>query len=186
MLKKLFKKNIIPLTILVLALTGCSTSSKTSIIVGGEYDAKKDVTNYFVFPYGSVDLPGKWEKTTYYQTARQQFFTNQDSAVIAVAFSPHNGFEFNGNGALQGFDLVKAFTQWEGDYYKSNGMEFKVIESDPEQCYQIFHIWKENVADTYFLFGVKQQVRCCNFSVQGPTNWTKEKKIQFLKDLINQ
>ena len=186
MIKTVLQKNIILLTLLILALTGCSTSSKTTTIVGGEYDEKKDVTNYFVLPYGSVELPGKWEKTTYYRTARQQFFSNQDSAVIAIAFAPHNSFEFNGSGALQGFDLVKAYTQWEGDYFKSNGFEFKLIESEPEQCYQIYRIWKDGVSDNYFLFGVKLQVKCYNFSVHGPTNWPEEKKVQFLKDLVVQ
>ena len=65
------------LSILIL-LTGCGSSKQaTSTLVGGDYDAAKNVTEYFVIPYGSVSLPGKWEKGKYDQSSRQQFFLNE-------------------------------------------------------------------------------------------------------------
>ena len=44
-----------------------------STIVGAEYKPDKNITEYFVFPYGEVSLPGKWEKWQYNSNARQQF-----------------------------------------------------------------------------------------------------------------
>lgn len=33
-----------------------------STIVGAEYNQYKNITEYFVFPYGEVSLPGKWSE----------------------------------------------------------------------------------------------------------------------------
>lgn len=66
-------------------MAGC-VSSYTSTIVGGNYDAKKNATDYFVLPFGQVSIPGKWEKWAYNPSARQQFFINEDGGREAVVF----------------------------------------------------------------------------------------------------
>lgn len=53
-------------------LTNC-VSQRTSTITGGNYNETKNETDYFVIPYGSVTLPGHWEKTSYNSISRQQF-----------------------------------------------------------------------------------------------------------------
>ena len=79
-MKKCMKQTIKGLIILstVALFVNCATQ-RASTITGGNYDAAKDVTDYFIFPYGQVSLPGKWDKCGYNKVARQQFFMNQDS-----------------------------------------------------------------------------------------------------------
>ena len=94
----------------IIVLISSCASQASSTIVGSNYDAKNDVTTYFVIPYGSVDLPGKWEKGTYYSTARQQYFTNLDSVTISISFGPWNKYEFNVTiPHLTHFEIAKIF-----------------------------------------------------------------------------
>ena len=84
-----------------------------STIVGAEYKPDKNITEYYVFPYGEVALPGKWEKWQYNANARQQFFINDESVLIAISFGAVNDYDFNKKGTLKGYDFVKAYYDWE-------------------------------------------------------------------------
>ena len=145
-----------------------------STIVGGEYKADKNITEYFVMPYGEVSLPGKWEKWQYVSNARQQFFKNEDSVIIAIAFGPANKYEFNRNGLLKEYDFVKAYYDWESDYFVKLGYEAKIIETDQSNWGQKY--------DTYFLFG-ERNGRVSNYSVHIADKWTEEEKLKFLKSI---
>ena len=170
------------LSILIL-LTGCGSSKQaTSTIVGGDYDAAKNVTEYFVFPYGSVSLPGKWDKWKYDQSSRQQFFRNEESVTVAVSFGPCNKYEFNKDGALKGYDFVEAFYKWDSDYFVSNGLESKLLETDKSKPYLIYRVFGKGF-DTYILLGEKNG-NASNFSIQVTDKWTEAQKIQFLKTLF--
>ena len=87
-------KGIILFAAVVSFISCGSAKQATSTIVGGDYDAKKNTTEYFVVPYGQVSIPGKWEKTSYNSAARQQFFRNDESVNIAVSFGPYDKYEF--------------------------------------------------------------------------------------------
>ena len=163
-------------------IIGCA-SQRVSTIVGGEYDAKKDVTDYFVFPFGNVSIPGKWEKCGYVKTGRQQFFRNQDSVLVAVAFGRVEHYEWNKDGALKGPDFLTAFYEWESDYFKSNGYESHMIETDSVNQYILYRVFGEK-ANTYFLVGVKSNGNVSNLSVNYTDKWTEEEKIFFLKNLF--
>ena len=152
-----------------------------STIVGGEYKADKNITEYFVMPYGEVSLPGKWEKGKYVSSARQQFFKNEDSVTIAISFGPANKYEFNRNGSLKGYDFVKAYYDWESDYFVKSGFETKIIETDQPNSYIIWRLWGQKY-DTYFLFG-ERDGRVCNYSVNITDKWTEDEKIKFLKGI---
>ena len=152
-----------------------------STIVGGEYKADKNITEYFVMPYGEVSLPGKWEKWQYVSNARQQFFKNADSVTIAISFGPANKYEFNKNGSLKGYDFVKAYYDWESDYFVKSGYEAKIIESAQSNSYIIWRLWGQEL-DTYFLFG-ERGGRVSNFSVHITDKWTEEEKVKFLKSI---
>jgi hypothetical protein len=165
----------------VALLTNCATQ-RESTIVGGEYNASKDVTDYFVLPYGQVTLPGKWDKSGYNKIARQQFFTNQDSIIVAIAFGRTDKYEFNKDGALNGYDFVKAFYEWESEYFKSEGLESQMIENDSERHYVIYRIYGERL-DTYFLIGEKNG-KVSNFSINITARWNENEKIKFLKSLF--
>ena len=170
---------------ILLLLTGCGSSKQatsTTVIEGGDYDAAKNVTEYFVFPYGSVSLPGKWDKGKYDQSNRQQFFRNEESVIVAIAFAPSNKYEFNKDGSLKGHDFVEAFYKWESDYYKPAGFECTILENDSATPYLLFKIVGDDV-NSVFLFGEKDG-GVSNFSVQTTDKWTEAQKIQFLKTLF--
>ena len=150
--------------------------------MGGDYVAAKDATEYFVFPYGSVSLPGKWDKWMYDQSSRQQFFRNEDSVVVSIAFAPYNKYEFNADGSLKGHDFVEAFYKWESDYYQSAGFECPILENDKANPYIIFKV-VGNGADSVFLFG-ERNGGVSNFSIQTTDKWTETEKIQFIKNLF--
>ena len=167
---------------LIVLFASCATH-RESTIIGGKYDAAKDVTDYYVFPYGQVFLPGKWDKCGYNKVAHQQFFTNQDSVIVAVAFGPTGRYEFNTDGALKGYDFVNAFYEWDSKYFESNGMTCQMIEKDTEKPYVIYRVFGED-ADTYFLIGEKNGI-VNNFSVNITSRWTESEKIDFLKSLFH-
>ncbi|MBR5971275.1 MAG: hypothetical protein IK017_01310 [Paludibacteraceae bacterium] len=184
---------VLKLSLLLLAivfLAGCRTSSPSrycSTIVGGKYEESKDSTSYFVLPYGSVMIPGKWKKTSYNNVSRQQFFMNSDSVTLSVVFSRFNGYEFNLDGAKTGYDFVKACYEWETDYFeKIHGLKHMIIEEDKEKHYMIFRVYdasdKANV-NTYFLLGEKNG-NVSYFSLSRAEKWTEERRLEFLRGLL--
>ena len=154
-----------------------------STIEGGDYDANKDATDYYILPLGQVSLPGKWEKCGYNKEAHQQFFMNQDSVIIAASFSPTSRYEFNKNGTLKGLDFLLSFYEWESEYFKSEGYESEMIETNNEYQYILYRIYG-NTANTYFLVGLKNGVNVTNLSVNITDKWTEDEKILFLKNLF--
>lgn len=183
---KMLKKYSTHLTILLIfILTSCATQ-KVSTIVGYDYDEQKNQTDYFVFPYGNVLIPGKWEKSNYNSTSRQQFFRNKDSVIIAIAFAPCNKFEFNVDNSKTGFEFVKSYYEWDSQYFvKNNELSRELIEQDSINNYII---WRLNgfingeEIDNYFLFGEKNCF-VSNYSVLETDKWTVKEKIEFLKNL---
>ena len=173
-------KGFYVLAIMVL-LAGC-VSQKTSSIVGGDYDAAKDATDYFVMPYGQVSLPGKWEKWRYNEEARQQFFVNKDSVIVAVSFAQYDKYEFNKDGELKVNDFVKAFYEWDSKYFESNGFSRQILETDLTKQSIIYRIYGEKV-NTYFLIKEKNGY-VSNYSINYTDKWSESEKIQFLKSLI--
>ena len=160
-----------------------------STIVGGEYDVKKNVTEYFVYPYGSVALPGKWEKTTYNRTSRQQFFINQDSISVAVAFGRYDNYEFNGGGSIKGFDFLKAYYDWETKYFRGTyGFQSSVIEENKEDNYMLFRVfgnYEDSKYDTYYLLR-ENSGNVSNITINATSEWTESEKVDFLKMSIKQ
>ena len=176
-------KNLFGLLLISVLVSSCMSlgNAAQSTIVGGEYKADKNITEYFVLPYGEVSLPGKWEKWQYDANARQQFFKNEDSVIIAIAFGPANKYEFNRNGLLKEYDFVKAYYDWESDYFVKLGYEAKIIETDQSNNYIIWRLWGQKY-DTYFLFG-ERNGRVSNYSVHIADKWTEEEKLKFLKSI---
>jgi hypothetical protein len=171
---------------LVLALAGCVMQQQSvSTITGGEYNKEKDQTDYFVLPYGSVSIPGKWEKTRI--AGHQQIFKNKDSVELLIGFAPCNKYEFNTNGALKGYKFVKAFYEWDSKYLVDKyGLERRVMESDSMNNYIVYRLFGKvgqvNL-DTYFLLGEKNG-NSSNFSITITDKWTEETKIAFLRNLF--
>ncbi len=171
---------------IAIACASCA-AQKASTITGGEYDERKNQTDYFVLPYGSVSLPGKWIKTKFNNVSNQQFFKNADSVTIAIAFTPVDKYEFNTSNEKKGFEFVKAFYEWDAQYFiHTHKLQQETIESSENQHYIIWHLFGEsnNVAyDTYFLFGEKND-QARNFSIMKTDKWSSDEKIKFLKEIF--
>jgi len=170
---------------MMLILTGCA-SQRVSTIVECDYDESKNQTDYFIVPYGSVSIPGKWDKSNYHSVSGQQFFTNKDSIRIAIAFNRFDKYEFNTDGSKKGFEFVKEFYDWDSQFFvDSYGLQRKVLETDSINnfiLYQIHGLTNETNIDTYFLVGEKNG-NVNNLSITITDKWTEEKKVEFLKGL---
>ena len=170
---------------MILILTGCA-SQRVSTIVGCDYDESKNQTDYFVLPYGSVSIPGKWEKSNYNSISGQQFFANTDSIKIAIAFNRFDKYEFNADGSKKGYDFVKAFYEWDSRFFvDSYGLKRRIIENDSINnyiLYQIYGLANGATFDTYFLVGEKNS-NVNSLSIMTTDKWTEYTKIEFLKGL---
>ncbi|MDR1722890.1 MAG: hypothetical protein LBR84_02985 [Tannerella sp.] len=181
-------KKIILIFFAVLCFASCATYRNTEqTLVSCDYNEKKDQTEYMVFPFGNVNIKGKWEQTKYNSSARQQFFTNSDSVTISIAMGLSKKFEFNADGSLKGFDFVKAFYKWESEYF-ANSFDFSSteIETDEENkfiLWRVFGTYNNADRNMYFL-SFEQNGVFKNFSVQTTKKWTEEQKIEFLKSLV--
>ena len=167
--------------IVIVFLTSCATQ-RESVIVGCDYNKKTNTTDYFVFPYGSVSLPGKWEKTGYNSNSHQQFFKNPDSVVIAVAFGTYDKYEFNKDKSKKGLDFLLAYYAWDSEYFvETFGLKRALIEKDSVNNFLIYKVFGGNKnIDTYFLLGEKNGF-VTNFSIMNTDKWNEKYKIDFLK-----
>jgi hypothetical protein len=169
---------------LVVSLTNCAIQKTTSTIVGCEYNEKTNTTDYFVFPYGSVTIPGKWERTNYLASSKQQFFRNRDSVSLAISFVRFNKYEFNRNGEKSGFEFIKSFYEWDSNYFvESQGLKRQSIETDSTNNFIIYRIYGQKETaniNTYFLVAEKKG-DIANFSITNVKKWEENEKINFLK-----
>ena len=180
----------IVIILLSVVFVGCiSQKQTTQTIVSCSYNGKKNQTEYMVFPYGSVNIPGKWERTVYNRTARQQFFLNSDSITITISLGQSNKFEFNADGSKKGYEFVKTFFNWESGYFaKTFNLAAQEIESSEDNNYLIWRLYgnyNNSEYDTYFLSAERNGI-FKNFAVMGTDKWTLEQKIDFLKQLYLQ
>lgn len=182
-MKELHKiKSLLLLTIICI---GCS-SQQLSTVNSAKYNEQKNRTDYFVLPFGSTSIPGKWTKTKYNEVSHQQFFKNKDSVSIAIAFTPVNKYEFNTKNPKKGFEFVNAFYEWDSEYFVTkHKLQREKIESNELQKYIIWRLLGklDNANyDTYFLFGEKNGY-ANNFSVSTTNKWSSEEKVKFLKEM---
>ncbi len=173
--------------VLSIMLSAC-VSTKTSLIESSNYDAGKNETIYTVLPLGTVAIPGKWEKEKYNNISHQQFFVNHDSVTIAIAFNRYNNYEFNANGAQKGNDFIKAFYEWDSQYFVSKyGYKRMLIEESKSGNYLIYRIFDDkgtSGVDTYFLIG-ERSGNSNSFSINSTKKWSENQKIDFLKKMYN-
>ena len=175
------QKNILNLSIfLMFIFNSCLPPTATNVIVGINYENKTNTTDYMVFPYGKVSLPGHWDKEWYNNISHQQWFTNSDSISVAIALNRSDGYEFYSEG-LSGFSYVRKFYEWDSKYLKTKfNVNDTVLVTDTINNYII---WSLNISDfkNYFLFGLKNAT-VHNYNIV--TNKLSEKeKIKFLQDL---
>lgn len=184
----IMKRNHYIYILSILLFVSCATK-QNSTIIHYNYDMKQDLTNYMVFPYGSIVIPDKWDKTDYNSVSRQQFFKNQEEIIIAIAFNPCNKYEFSTDNATKGFDFVVAFYTWESAYFvNSYNLQQNIIEKNEKNhsiIWRVYGDYNNSFLDTYFLFGEKDGV-AHNYSILHTDKWTAEQKIEFLKSIYEQ
>ncbi|MBP1629263.1 MAG: hypothetical protein H6Q15_156 [Bacteroidetes bacterium] len=179
-MKAYLTKTFLLITIII-SLFSCATQ-QTSTIVGGDYNELKNETEYFVLPFGSVTIPGKWEKNKYNNISRQQFFTNQDSVIIAIAFSQYNKYEFNMDGSLTGYNFIKNYYEWDSKYLTdSYGLKREILVNDSINNYMIYRIYGDNY-NMYFLINEKKG-NMSNYFITTD-KWDESKKVAFLRELL--
>ena len=169
-------------------INSCSPKA-ISTITGMEYNSQKNETDYFVLPYGSVSIPGKWDKTHYNEIAKQQYFKNKDSVIISIAFAPINKYEFNTDGKLQGFNFVHSFYEWESKYFiQQHKLNSKIIEKDSTKNKILFRIHgdiEQGNFDTFFMVTEKGNMASV-FSVTRSDKWSRNETIDFLNSIGSQ
>jgi hypothetical protein len=139
-----------------------------------------------VFPYGFVSIPNQWERTNYNSVSRQQFFKNEEGIIIAISFVPYNKYEFNADNSKKEFTFVKAFYEWDSQYFVNTfGLQQDLIEENETNNYIIWRIYGDynnSQWNTYFLFGEKNGI-ANNYSIMKTDEWTTEQKLEFLKGI---
>lgn len=159
-----------------------------STVTSFDYSKKKKQTVYAVVPFGNVTLPGKWKQQHYDNISKQQWISNvQDSLLIAVSLVPCDRFEFNEKGTKTGFDFVKAYYDWEADYFvKESGLNATLIEEDSTKSYRIMHVFGDSQGkrkDVYILLAANEcAVR--NIQLGYAPKYREEEKLAFLKSLL--
>ena len=80
---------------------------------------------------------------------------------------------------------MKAFYEWDSQYFVSLGLQQELFEENEISNYIVWRFYGDynnSQFDTYLLFGEKNG--CANnFAVMGTNNWSKEQKIEFLKGI---
>ncbi len=128
---------------------------------------------------GEVKVPGKWEKLNSINDSGQQFLTNKDDVIIAIAENPKKAYPFFKSNASD-FENVKLFYTWDSDYYKENKFKTEKIKENAELEYIIWK-YNDNKLDNVFLFGSSKN-NFLNLLVYTK-KWTEDEKISFLENL---
>jgi hypothetical protein len=174
-------KSIIALSLLMLLITGCSPSNYTSTMVSVSYNPEQQVTDYINFPYGSVSIPGKWNKSNYNSSSHQQFFSNEDSITFAVMMGPLDKYEFY-KPDMSESHFLEEFYQWDSKYWvnRINGKR-SIIKSDSTNSYLVWHLSDESTVNGYFLFGARNFIVYSLFI--SSDKWNEDRKTIFLEQV---
>ena len=178
--------NISLLLAITFFLASCSTQ-RTSTLSDTNYNKTKNETHYSVLNYGSVTLPGKWKKTRYNVTSKQQFFKNRSSVEISVTLGRIDKYKFNKDGSLTGYNFIKAYYEDNSKYYvDSLKFNTQILESDSTNNFMIYRVYGQNEKgdyNVYFLQGVKKG-NTSDFMITSNHKWSESEKIKFLKNLL--
>ncbi len=182
----LLKQNLIKVLLISLSLLiiySCTTS-RTSTIVSTSYDKNKNLTTHMVFPYGSIEIPNKWEKIGYINSSRQYILMNEDSIMLYVVFGTTDKYSFNEDKSLEGYDFLKAFYKWEADYFeKELALKNEIIEENRDKNYIIFRIFGDKINTIILIYENNKFIT--SLSIQINSKWSDDQKVDFLKSLIN-
>lgn len=175
---------LLGLTILIMFLMfGCFPSRYVQYIESCYYDSVKNITRFDRLPLGFVEIPGKWNKISYNNVSKQQFFSNKDSISLAVAFWPEDQYGFYKRGETD-MTFLNDFYEWDSKYLveQIKGQR-RVLERDStKQSYILWNVYNDSDINVHILYGLKSG-RVYNLSV-STKKWNEQQKIDFLKQLF--
>lgn len=161
-----------------------------STITSFYYNKRKDQSEYSVLPFGQISLPGKWKKEQFDKVSKQQrFIKSDDSLWLSVLFARCDRFEFNHDASQTGFAFVKAYYDWEKNFFTQTGeLKAEIIEQDSARAYLIWHLYgvaKKQEVDCYFLYR-DNNCRVSNFYLEYAQKLNASARISFLKSLMGE
>ncbi|MFI5150665.1 MAG: hypothetical protein ACHQRM_13085 [Bacteroidia bacterium] len=163
-------------------LVSCMAHKAFSTIESSRYDEKSNLTTYTTFPLGSVQIPGKWVKTSFNKVSSQQNFRNADSVLTAVAINKSTAYPFY-KPNMNSNTIVKEMYEWDSKYLAdhTNGNR-TLIEQDTLNhfiVWQITGMLNDFGVDNHYLFGSENGIVYTVFI--STKKWTNEQKIDFVK-----
>jgi hypothetical protein len=138
-------------TIIIASLFGCiATSGVSQSVIGSDYNQEKNFTGYFSIPEGNVDIPGKWIKSNFNGSSRQQFFTNEDSIRIAIGLTSISKYPFF-NSNMSGKIFTEAYYNWDSGYFRDE-MKLKTSKLEKSDDYIIYNVYLDGVENILLVF----------------------------------
>ena len=164
-------------------ILSCSANRGPSVLYSDNYNKDKDETSVMIFPYGQVNIPGKWIHTNYNTHSGQYFYRGTDSTEVAVALQPWNQYEFSqDNPEVTQENFVNKFFEWDSNYLKEvTKGKVSLLAEDREKNYLVWNL-TSNGRNDYFLFGLKGQV-AYNLYVSS-NKWDAKRKVAFLEQMF--
>lgn len=152
------------------------------------FDKKKNVTTYMIFPFGTVYLKGKWEEVKFNNVSKQKTFRNADSIEILVCINDCKNYEFNNDRKATNEKFIERFYTWEKEYFEQNpNLKVTIIEQDTINNYLIWNIkgkLKEEEIDT-ILFIAEKNCNVKTLSIFKTNLMTTEDRIKLIKETYN-
>ena len=100
-----------------------------------------------VFPFGTVNLNGKWEEVGFNKVSKQKTFRNIDSTEILVCINDCKNYEFNSDRKATNDKFMERFYNWEKEYFEQNpNLKVSILEQDTTKKYLIYNI-KGNIKE---------------------------------------
>lgn len=138
----------------------------------------ENTTTVIETPGGIVRIQGPWVSYYYDESSRQNFLKGTEGIIIAVAQNHKRAFPFY-NDKLEGFEIIKAYTDWDMDFRKKNGNNASLIKENNSEGYQIWKFTDDKKIDNVFLYGINKDY-ILNFLIYTD-KWEEDEKIEFLE-----
>lgn len=155
-----------------------------STITSSTYNKKTGLTTYSVLPFGSVDFPGKWRKTSYYDVSRQQSFVLGDSMKSAISINRASRYPFYKKDFSEQ-RIAREMYEWDSQYLVERAGGERIIVKDDTVNH--FIIWTLASAGSQpekfpmYLFGSERGI-IYNLNI-ATDRWTVEAKARFLEEM---
>jgi hypothetical protein len=149
---------------------------------------KKNITTYMIFPFGTVNLKGKWEAVKFNKVSKQKTFRNADSIEILVCINECRNYEFNNDTKASNDSFIERFYTWEKEYFEQNPtLKATIIEHDTINNYLIWNLkgkMNEDEIDTIF-FIAEKNCNVISLSMYATKLMSTEDRIKLIKETYN-